>query len=137
MFDDRQIVAEGSIRMQFKDAFDSAYGTLEFTDERIISHTDSPVRFVHLARCVGGQVRFDLQLDATIQDDGAIRIEGGARFFAGLDCDPTFEKTAKELALTIPVDGTSEVEIRLEHRSGSEEDYAKGQITFANRDAPA
>jgi hypothetical protein len=90
----------------------------------------------HGDKCVGGEVRFEIDLDAEYLSDGGARIRGEARLLEGTSCSTTDLEDDQQIDILVPKDGVATVNINLRSSGTGGGDFAKGRITFTNTAQP-
>lgn len=136
MSDSRKIVASGSIKIKDDEIFSDDYGYLNFTSAGIVSPNQPSVKLVNTSKCVGGEVRCEIDLDASYDNNGDARISGEARLFEGTDCNTTDLEDTQNINLLIPKDGVASIDIKVESTGRGGGDYAKGKVSFTNTTQP-
>lgn len=132
----RKVVASGSIKIKDDEIFSDEYGYLDTTSAGVVSPNQPSVKLVNTSKCVGGEVRFELDLDAIHQDNDDVRISGEARLFEGSDCNTNDLEDTQSVNLIVPKDGSASYEIKVESTGVGGGDYAKGRVTFTNTSQP-
>ena len=98
----------------------------------MVSRDQPSVSIATKSKCVGGEVRFELELDAGYLDSGDVRITGEARLYEGVFDSTTEEEDTQDIDLIVPKDSTARKDIRVESTGIGGGDWAKGSISFTN-----
>ena len=128
----RRIVGSGTIRIKDDEVGEDEYGDYSVGGFAVIGEVLPSRQLEHGDKCVGGEVRFEIDLDAEYISGGGARIRGEARLFEGTSCSTSDVEDTQDINIIVPVDGIASVNIKLRSTGTGGGDFAKGRITFSN-----
>lgn len=83
-------------------------------------------------KCVGGEVRLEVDLDAIILPDCSVKVAGTSKLYEGSSCN-TNDLEDRDGHSVIVRPGTSEhIQVRLKNRGAGGGDWARGSLEVCN-----
>ena len=136
MSDYRRVAGTGSIRIKDDETFVDDYGFYTVGGFAVIGPAFPSRELERGSKCVGGEVRFEIDLNAEYTVGGDVRIKGEARLFEGTGCNTMDLEATQSVDLIVPKDSTAAINISLDSTGTGGGDWAKGRISFTNIQQP-
>jgi hypothetical protein len=129
----RLIIVSGTARITDDEIFDDEHATLTMDKQCAVTQDNPTCVFPKFLACAGGEVRVEIDLNATLRSNNSVDITGSAQLFEGTSCNTTDREDSESISASIAAGSARTWEGQLLSTGVGGGDKADIKFTVENR----